>query len=60
MNEGTITKVALKTIEEALETSKGDKSGTFSHYVDGVVAVSNALVKELNGGKNKKRKGFRF
>lgn len=55
MNEGMITKVALKTIEEALDKNKGDKSGTFSHYVDGVVAVSNALVKELNSKKPKKK-----
>ena len=46
MNESTITKIALKTITDALEYSYGENNKYFPYYVNGVVEVTNALLKK--------------
>ena len=59
MDESTITKIALKTIEDALEQGCDDRYGDFSCYVDGVITVTNSLLKkqkELNKVNNAKPK----
>ena len=58
MNENTIIKIALETIESGLEWGIGCKESHYAYYVEGVTTVTDALLeklKEINKEKELKK-----
>lgn len=63
MDESTITKIALNTIANALEWQHRDKNNNFSYYVNGIVDVTEVLLKkqrEIEAKKPKPKPKKRF
>lgn len=48
MKQSKVIEVAYQTIKDALEWGADSSSNTFSNYVDGVVGMTDALLKEMN------------
>ena len=49
MNDNKIYEVAYKTIKESLEWGcDKDNWGQFFNYVDGIISVSDELLREMN------------
>lgn len=48
MNRDMIYKMVFEEIKESLEWACGCKDGYYSYYVDGVIALGDRILKELD------------
>ena len=48
MNRNTIYRMVFEEIKESLEWACGCKDGHYSYYVDGVIALGDRILKELD------------
>ena len=48
MDKNKIYKMVFEEIEESLDWGLGDKEGGYSHYIDGVIALANRMIEDLD------------
>lgn len=48
MDKNKIYKMVFEEIKESLDWGLGDKEGGYSQYIDGVVALANRMIEDLD------------
>ena len=48
MSRDMIYRMVFEEIKESMDWGLGDKDGSYAHYVDGIIALGDRMLKELD------------